>query len=189
MARRYDWLVLNQSQSVAFQAMMGRLARELGPGMLLTGMPHPQDDRTSLRVERAPSYARGAGSANRAASWLAYTAVAARCLQSVEGRPFVLAVTNPPMLPHLAWLFRRMRGLRYGLLIWDIYPEHIVRMGWAAPSHPLVKGWEALNRHALREAELIVTLGHRMAKVVEAQAGPELPRPVEVIPNLSLIHI
>jgi glycosyltransferase involved in cell wall biosynthesis len=186
VAPDYDWLILNQSQSVVFQQMMGRLAATLGPALLLTGMPHDVDEASSLlTVQPGPTYARGEGPAKRAMSWLAFTAVSVRCLAAMKGRPFLLVVTNPPMLPHLAWVFKRLRGMRYGILIWDVYPEHIVRMGWMSAAHPAIRGWEALNRWALGEAEVVITLGERMAEVVAAQAEPGQDVRIEVIPNWS----
>jgi glycosyltransferase involved in cell wall biosynthesis len=180
-------VVLNQSHSPAFQAILGRLAAELGPCLLVSGSAEAAVTEGELTVRLGPRYDRR-GLAARAASWLRFLGVAAAHTVTLRGRPFLLVVTNPPMLPHLAWLLSRLRHRRYALLIWDIYPDHLVAMGWMGPRHPLVKLWRRLNRWALRSAELVITLGDRMAETLEAQLGADRSKArLEVIPNWANI--
>ncbi|MGM0577364.1 MAG: glycosyltransferase family 4 protein [Myxococcota bacterium] len=161
---------------------MEDLADRWGALLVLTGMPHPtRSDRVC--VEAATPYDRRSLE-TRAASWLKFAGRAAWRVARLRDRPFVLAVTNPPVLPHLAWLARRLRGLPYGLLIWDVYPEHIVKMGWMSERHPVVRTWSALNRRALLGAEVVITLGDRMARAMKADLGPDADRVrFETIPN------
>lgn len=174
----FSWVVLNQSQSPAFQDMMGRLADRFGRCLLFTGMPHPSN-HANLVVEQAPAYSRR-GIASRAASWSRFGAAAAARVAGLPGRPFIFATTNPPFLPHLLWALHKARGFRYGVLIWDIYPEHVLRRGWLRPSSTPTRAWFAANRLALRGAETVITLGDRMAEVIVAQMGGGR---VEVVPN------
>ena len=164
----YRWAVVNQSESPAFERMIERLSKVLGPCLLLTGMPHSSGS-DSLRLVRGPAYDRR-GLRRRALSWAKFSAVAfARLLRAPRGT-FLLAVTNPPSMPALAWLLRKTRGLRYGLLVWDIYPDHVVRRGWLRAGNPLVRAWRTLSRSALRRAEVIMTLSERMAERLIAEA-------------------
>ena len=178
---KYSWVLLNQSQSPAFQHMMEQLSERMGPCLMLTGMPHPQiSDEVELKT--GPAYDRR-GLGFRAWSWLRFMGSAINQTSFIGGKPFVLAVTNPPMLPHWAWLLRKTRGIRYGLLVWDIYPDHIVRQGWAGPKNPLVTSWAALNKRVLRDAEVIITIGEQMGNALRQQVDPGTTLPIEVIPN------
>ncbi len=100
----------------------------------------------------------------------------------VSGRPFVLAVTNPPFLPNVVWSAARVRRLGYAILVWDLYPEHVVRMGVSSDDSVGVRGWRAWNGRVYRDAGAVISLGPRMAAAVEAQGG-SMRRPCEVIPN------
>ncbi|MEZ4223850.1 MAG: glycosyltransferase family 4 protein [Polyangiaceae bacterium] len=172
-----DLLVLNQSQSPAFQHMLERAAGEARV-RFITGTPFATV-RPETVVEVAPSYDRRS-LARRAVSWAHYMLwTGARSLQ-LPGRPFVLAVTNPPALPHLAWALSSLRGLDYGLLIWDIYPDHLVKVGFVSEASPLVRAWHAANRRALSRARFVVTLGDAMADALSTEA-PDAN--LQVIPN------
>jgi glycosyltransferase involved in cell wall biosynthesis len=177
----YSWVVVNQTQALAHQQMLGRLAGELGPCLLFTGTPHPTGTEC-LEIERGPAYERQTVR-RRLVTWAAFVAAAGARLARVPGRPFVLVMTNPPWLPHLAWALGRLRGLPYGLLVWDVYPEHIVQMGWVGPRHPVVGTWRLLNRLALQGAKVVITLSDTMAETLRGHLGPGNARPIEVIPS------
>lgn len=189
MSRASPWIVLNQSQSPAFQAMFGRLADRFGPCVLLTGAPHPNAGHRNLELVKGPTYDRRSV-ARRAASWSAFVAAAAARIARTPGTPFLFATTNPPMLPQLLWAAHKSRGLPYGLLIWDIYPEHVVRRGWLGETNAIVRAWTKMNAVALRDADVVVTLSERMAETVAGQlrrAG--YSRAIEVIPNWADVDV
>lgn len=176
------WVVLSQSHSPAFQAMMGRLAERFGHCLIHTGMPHPTTC-PHLTIEAAAAYDRRS-LFRRAASWAEFGAGGSLRAARLTGKPFLFATTNPPFLPHVLWLLRKTRGLRYGLLVWDIYPEHIARRGWLRPDHPALRYWMRLNALAMRDAEVVITIGEGMAGILRAQlATIDAARPIEVIPN------
>ena len=178
------WLVLNQSQSPHFQGLLERLAEDIGPSRLLTGRPFPAG--SALEVVQGPQYDR-ASMAGRVRSWLRFTGVAAAELARVEPEG-LLAVTNPPFLPNLARLWHRRTGRPYALLVWDIYPDHVVQMGWARASNPLVRGWAHRMRSALEHAASVITIGQRMADVLRGQMRWGHDR-VHVVPNFADVHL
>jgi glycosyltransferase involved in cell wall biosynthesis len=161
--------------------MMEKLSEKLGPCLMLTGMPHPQIGN-DVTLKKGPAYDRR-GLGYRAWSWLRFMGSAINQTALIGGKPFVLAVTNPPMLPHWAWMLSKMRGVRYGLLVWDIYPDHIVRQGWAGPRHPMVKSWAAINKRVLAGAEVVITIGEQMGQALAQQVDAGVSLPIEVIPN------
>jgi len=178
------WAVLNQSQSPAHQRMLELLSSSLGRCVLYTGTPYPAQ-APSLQVVEGPAYLRGSQT-RRVISWLRFLAWSAWRAARLPRDAFLLAVTNPPLLPHLAWLLKRTRGLTYGVLVWDIYPDLLVASGFLGRNHLLVRAWRWVNRKALDEAQLVVTLGDSMAETLRGQLSRN--RPVIVIPNWTTPH-
>ncbi len=168
-------LVLNQSQSPSFQRLIEAAAAP-APVCFLNGQGLPTE-REGVVIRPAPTYDRRS-IPRRAASWLAYLGSALRAGHAEDA--FLLAVTNPPFLPHVAWGLARSRRRRYGLLIWDIYPEHLHQIGWLKPSSPISRAFTHLNTRALEGADFVVTLGDRMAETL--RRGRDLQN-LHVIPN------
>ncbi len=181
MSTPLRWLAINQSQSPAFQAMLARLSDVCGRGMLLTGMPHPVSG-SSLLIKRAAPYDRRS-MARRLWSWLRFTASAVRVTWSVAGRPGFLVVTNPPITPVLIWGIARCLRRPFVLILWDLYPEHVVAAGLAGPRNWIVMFWRRVNRRVYRDAAQLVVLGERMAEVIRAYLPPSKHNRVVVIHN------
>lgn len=169
MSRPRRLLVLNQSISPGFQHLIARLSDALGSTLLYTGMPHDVA-AAALDVVHGPRYRRGRLRA-RAASWLSFAVGAASRLMSVGGRPLVVSATNPPILPMLTWMGSRLRGLPYVLLIWDIYPDHLVQAGLVSARNPVVRVWGWLDARALNGASAVVTVGNGMAERLRVRAN------------------
>ena len=174
-----SWVVVNQSHSPAFVRMMGRLSSTLGPCRLLTGMP---DTRAvdGLSLSLGPSYSR-TSLARRLLSWFKFMLWTTPRVLFGSKPTQILALTNPPMLPQLVWLARRLRGIPYSLIIWDLYPDHVVTQRWLAASNPVVWLWRVLNRWAFDGADSVITLGPSMAKAVAEQMSST--EHLHVVPN------
>lgn len=181
-ANKPDWVVFNQSQSPAFQRLLEQLTSDFGSCMIYTGTPFPvQNDLT--QVVTGPAYNR-ASLLGRAKTWTAYTISALYSAFRLQGRPFLFAVTNPPVLPLVAWLLSKLKGWPYALLMWDIYPDHMVQAGLLRNRGVVARTWTWLNRKAMRDATVVITIGERMAAVLRDQLGPDAERcRLEVIPN------
>lgn len=182
-SKRYSqWVVLNQSQSPVFQQLLEKLSSDLGPTLIYTGTPF-ESTVDGVMVEAGPRYDR-TSLRGRAKSWIAFTFSATKLLFRLRARPFLLAVTNPPFLPQLVWFFHMLRGWPYALLMWDIYPDHLVQAGILRRRGAIARTWTWLNRKAMRDAEVVITIGDRMAGVLMAQLGSDVEqRRIEVIPN------
>ncbi len=179
MSDATSWTVLNQSHSPAFVRMLGRLSASLGPCRLLTGMAE-ETIADGVRPVRGPGYTR-TSLVRRLLSWVAFMVwVTPRVLLS--GKPKqVLALTNPPMLPQLAWLSWKLRGVPYALIIWDLYPDHVVAQGWMSATNPIVRIWRVLNRWAFDGAQAVITLGPSMANAVAQQMSSS--ERLHIVPN------
>jgi len=174
------WVVVNQSQGPAFQRLLGDLVADLGPCLEYTGAPY-RPAPPGLRLVDGPAYDRR-GVVRRMASWLRFLLGAAWRLLRTPGRPLLLVTTNPPFLLHLAWLMGKLRRWPYALLVWDLYPDHVVQVGMAGRGSVVVRLWRTLNRRAFRDARIVITLGDSMAEAVGAQLGGDAAK-VVVIPS------
>ena len=79
---------------------------------------------------------------------------------SKEGH--VIAVTNPPFLPIILWSASRIRLFHYSLVILDLYPDGLEKVGLIQASGTISKVWSYLNRRAFLKAESISVLGRDM---------------------------
>ena len=183
---RPSLLILNQSLSPTFQRMLEETVGQ-SPAILYTGTPFPSQSE-SFQVKSGPVYDRRS-LARRALSWSSFAGWALLHgirIDSRKTRPFLLAVTNPPFLPHITATLASLKRLRYGLILWDLYPQHLVHAGICRPQSLVVRGWNGLNRRVLSRAEFVVTLGPAMQREVVASLAPTGRRPrFEVIPNFS----
>src|SRR5688572_20582718 len=107
MMRDFTWAVINQSQNQPFQSLLESLAQDLGRCLVYTGSPHPTES-TAIQLESGPRYGRK-NSLERALTWASFTVSAAARIAKLRHRPFLLLVTNPPLLPHLGWLAHRLK--------------------------------------------------------------------------------
>lgn len=178
------FLLFNQATGVLFR----QLAEDLSAAMpqecvLYTGNADevrqelPPDSR--LQVIKAPYYDRSS-KIWKAISWARYTIGASFRIATARRSDYLLIVSNPPILALWLWMITWVRNLRYGMLVYDIYPDVVVQAGILKPNNPFVRLWAAMNRRVYRNATVIVTLGQRMAGVLERQIGPTPP--VHVVP-------
>lgn len=175
-------IIINQTTNPAFNAWASRLAQEIGGLALWSGGP-PADLGPEVAFWTGPAYDKGSTLA-RLRTWSAFTFKAGWRLlrQSPRGRAPLFVVTNPPLMPLLAWLLGKVQKRPYALLEWDIYPNILTPMGLAGPQNLLARLWKAAHRQALRQASLVLTIGKHMALTLQQLAGDER-LPVLVIPN------
>ena len=102
----------------------------------------------------------------------------------VRGRrtPMVV-VTNPPLPMLFMPLLKRLFGLRYVLLIYDIYPDVVEQMGKLRLGGVVSRLWRRLSRRSLLGAEGVITLGPHMADTLRGHLLAGDTCSVEVIPN------
>ncbi len=175
-----ELVVLNQSQSPPFQHLMEGAAEPFQVQFLTaTGFP-PLKASTSVRI--GPSYVR-TSFRHRATSWAKFLAWVTPQALNACADPFYLAVSNPPMLPHLTSAIASLRKAPFGVLIWDIFPHHFVHQGWAPDDAIWIQAWHAANRVALSRAEFVVTIGEAMAETIRTELYGLRNDHVRVIPN------
>ena len=177
---RASIVVVNQTVSPAFNEWLEKLAQDHGPVELLSGNA-PDTLAPEVVVHPGPAYDRRS-TGSRLWTWGWFTLVAAWRLLRGGGQTPLFVVTNPPLMPLVAWLLCKVQGRRFGLLEWDIYPQILEAAGFVGSRHILYRMWKSWHGRALRAADLVVTIGDGMAAVLcEMSGDPGLE--VTVLPN------
>ncbi len=158
-------LVLNQ--------MCGRLAWEtaediagrIGPVAILTGQIDTlaRGSTPLIELHAASPHVQRKGNVARLWSWLRYWWRAFFWLFRWSRKTPVLYFTNPPILPWLGWFHRLLRGQRYAVIVYDIYPDFLVNLGMLRPRGLIARIWRWFNRLAFQRAEVVITLDSHMA--------------------------
>ncbi len=177
-------LFLNQVAGPLFRELAEDVACELGGADLLTG--HTGDIarpvRPAIRVLPAPDYDRRS-LVRRALSWLRYFGRALVQVFRSDPRQVLFIVSNPPFLPAVGLLASLLRGQSYCVLVYDLYPGVLVRLGRLSGSGPVAVLWGWFNRAVWSRASLVFTIGEHMAANIRAEAGSGRRLRLEVIPN------
>jgi len=147
--------------------------REAHEGVTVSRVPSTRFDKDSLVL--------------RVVNWVSFTLLA---LLSLVGdrrdRDTLLVLSNPPILPFVAWTYKRITGTPYAYLIYDVYPDMAVELDYLSPGNPVVRLWEWGMRAVYRDADRVVVLGESMRERVETKMADDPgfdPEDVVVIPN------
>lgn len=122
----------------------------------------------------------------RALSYAAYLVDLARFVLTVPAGTALVCVTSPPFAPMLVWLLTRVRRLDYAVVVHDIYPDILVRLGHLRPGSILARVWHALTRLTLTGARAVVALGRDMRDLLVVEYRL-VPTRVHVIPNWNVL--
>jgi glycosyltransferase involved in cell wall biosynthesis len=101
------------------------------------------------------------------------------------GYPGVVVTTNPPFLGLAGWLYARLFGRPYLLIVYDIYPDIAVKLGVLSPRSWLAKAWDRCTRLILDKAAVVVVIGRDMADIVKSKMPARLHERIVLIPNWS----
>lgn len=123
----------------------------------------------------------------RVVNWLTFTLLAAvRLLVRGRDADVVLTLSNPPVLPVAAWINARLTGTSYVYLVYDVYPDMAVELGYLSGDTLLTRLWTRVTRRLYRDADRVVVLGDAMRRHVVAEMADDPgfdPESVVVVPN------
>jgi glycosyltransferase involved in cell wall biosynthesis len=123
----------------------------------------------------------------RVVNWLTFAVfVFVRLLRCGRSDDVRLVLSNPPILPFVTWVLKRLRGTPYVYLIYDMYPDMPIGLGVISEDGIVARVWESAIRMVYHDADRIVVLGESMEqRLVEKMADdPEFdPEKIAVIPN------
>jgi len=174
--------VVNQVVGPLNRELLEDLCRAGIPCEVLTGWVDADDtDRLPYPVTWAAPLVKSPAW-RRVWSWTTFTARASWFALRRPGGRF-LVVTNPPLTMLAMPCLKRLAGLRYVLLVYDIYPDVGERMGMMRRGGLLARTWRRLSRRALLRAEGVITLGSHMADTLRGHLRAGDSCPIEVIPS------
>lgn len=167
-------LILNQMAGPLTWEFAEDFAKSFGTVALLTGHPDTlaKGNQGDLFVYSATAYHRGSYS-KRVVSWIRYWIQAFVWVWKWPGDVPLLLFSNPPTLCWLGRLLCLMRGQRYALMVHDIYPDLLVKLGKGTEKNLLIRCWRLLNRFSYEKAEVVMTLGKHMASTLAKSFDPE----------------
>ncbi len=125
----------------------------------------PREMREGVEVRRLPLSSPGKASlATRALGGMSFVAQAVAAGLAIPNLDAVLVTTSPPFCALAPLAFKAWRGVPFVHWVMDINPDQSVALGQVAQDALVVRAFEALNRAALRQASLVVTLDEFMAR-------------------------
>jgi len=147
--------------------------RKTHDGVTVSRVPSTRFDKDSLPL--------------RVVNWLSFTLLAlVRLIRTRRERDALLVLSNPPILPFVAWVHKRITGTPYAYLIYDVYPDMAVELDYLSSRNPVVRLWERAMRAVYRDADRVVVLGESMRERIETKMADDPrfdPEDLVVIPN------
>ncbi len=119
----------------------------------------------------------------RITTWLSFTWKAFWTMRK-HRNCFALITTNPPLVPWVAPLAKRVFGVKYGILVYDVYPDVMTRMGMIKKGGLIEKILTWFDRNSLMKSDCVITIGECMKRTVSEHIS-DTNKPVHVIPNWS----
>jgi glycosyltransferase involved in cell wall biosynthesis len=158
-------LVLNQMCGRLAWETAEDIARQVGPVAVLTGQTDTLARGSTPLIELHPAapHVQRKGNLARLWSWKRYWWRAFFWLFRWSRKTPALYFTNPPIGPWLGWFHRLLRGQRYAVIVYDIYPDYLEGLGTIRRGGAIAGVWRWFNRRALERAEAVITLGSHMA--------------------------
>ncbi len=162
-------LILNQMAGPITWELAEDIANTLGQVALLTGHPDTlQKSHPNIQMSPATPYDR-ANFPRRIISWVRYWIQAFFWLWRWPKDTPILLFSNPPFLCWLGWFANVLRGTPFTVMVHDIYPDVLVKMGGFNENRPIIGLWQRLNGRAYERATAVMTLGEYMAQTLGAQ--------------------
>jgi glycosyltransferase involved in cell wall biosynthesis len=176
-------LFLNQVAGPLFRELAEDIAISFGSAELLSG--HMDDIARemspALDIVPGPDYDRR-NLLTRAWSWSRFFFRALRMAFRSSPDRMLFIVSNPPFLPLVGWLASVLRGQRYCMLVYDVYPAVLVQLGKISNGGPVAMLWRAFNRLIWSRAEVVFTIGDHMAANMRLEAPKMDSSRVQVVP-------
>ena len=178
-------ILLNQSTGSLFHQLASGLSHHYPDGCaLVTGNASSAEAMSEavprLSVHAAPTYDRRSR-VRRVLSWVRYVLRTTRYVLRARKGDAILLVSNPPLVGPWVWLLTHLRRVPYAVLVYDIHPDVLVGLGVLRERGIPARIWQSINRRVYRRALAVITIGHRMAAVIQKQVGEDQPK-VAVVP-------
>ena len=155
-------IFLTQSAGETVYELVQDTSKKMGKTIFITGSDFSSGD-SNLYIQRAPRY-NNSSLFSRLVSWTAFFFSALLRMRSISGSPVLVITSNPPILPLLGSLFKKLRSWKYIVWVLDVYPDVLVQNNLVREKNLLYKTWSRVNSYMYREAEYVITLGEVMSQ-------------------------
>jgi len=161
-------IFLNQMAGPLFRELAEDISQEWSPSLLFTGHPDTlkAERKEFMRIIPAPTYDRSGGYMLRLWSWFKYLFCAFfQCLRT--NKDTILFLVVPPFLEPTAYFFKKLRKQRFVVLVYDIYPDSLINFGHLKNTGMTARLWRYMNRIVWENADIVFTIGNKMAENLE----------------------
>lgn len=132
-----------------------------------------QEEYRGVSIHRvyATRFNKNESIAHRMANELSFFIMATLYLLRRRRSGILLLPTAPPFLPILGWILDRIRGYSYVPIIYDLYPDMAVELGYLGEDGLLYSIWNRLNAIVYPRADCVITIGETMEETLVQKYG------------------
>lgn len=179
MREKVRLLIVNQSVNKDMLDLFQRLACKFGQITVITGNV-PECANANLKILRGPAFD-NTSYTSRLLSWMKFFIYTIYKVFTINGIYVLMLSSNPPILPFLGPLFKKIRKFEYIVQILDVYPDVLYKAEIVKPSHFIVRLWVFLNKFSYNGAETLITLSPMMAESISKYTGST--EKIKIIPT------
>lgn len=166
MGKQSKILFLNPRAAQVFQDMAYDAARRWSPSQIWTevsGVVHfySNEDLVVKEIPRWACYNRK-NYATRLFSMTSYFIYVFTKVLFSSSASLLFLVTTPPFLGLVGYVFKKLRGQKYVMLVYDIHPGAMIGAGMMKDGF-VAQLWRKFNRLILNNADAVITIGEYMA--------------------------
>ena len=119
--------------------------------------------------------------ARRLLSWFIFTGLSFFYVLFKSRKYHLILITTPPFIVFLGSFFNRIRKQQFHLVIWDLYPDVLVKMKILKERSFPIKCWAKANIDCFKRAGNLFTLGEHLSAAISQYTEK---KPI-IIPNWS----
>ena len=136
-----------------------------------------------LKIVKFPFYNRKS-KFTRVVSWLIFIFFSFIKMIFAPKNTLIIIATNPPLITIVTWLVFKIRKLPYVILVYDIYPDVLIKFKVFKERSIVARIWRFLNKVTFENSCAVYTIGDFMAKNLSKQFNPNKTKLkyIEVIP-------
>ncbi len=180
-------IFLNQMAGPLFRDLAEDVSVDWSPGVLITGHPNTLKRGSrieSLSITAAPKYERKSYLSRFLSGIHYFFYVLFKCWRLPKSA-LLFSMSNPLLLGMVGYLLKRFRGQHYVILVYDIYPDVLIKCGLLKEKGLISRLWRRMNRLIWENAEIVFTIGETMAATLEGMfdASKILTGKVVFVPN------
>jgi glycosyltransferase involved in cell wall biosynthesis len=185
--KQYKIVYLNPRAARVFQDLAQDIAEHWSPSLIWTEVSqivqfHTNEDLIVKDVPRYVYYNRK-NYFTRAFSFVSYFLYVLVKVLFSSSKSLLFMVTTPPFLGLVGYLYKKLRGQKYVMLVYDIHPGALIGAGMMKEGR-VAKIWRKFNRLILNNADAVITIGEYMADNLAKDFSPEKT----LLGNIAVIH-